>query len=533
MEIVIMASSAVLQNLRPPSWFSRFIRRWGVHPEGHKKPACDTHITVLPLSSHFVLPLIQHIGAPARPIVEAGQRVLKGELIACAQGAISAPVHAPTSGTITALCDTTVPHPSGLMGPAILLQADGMDEAIPEQEIDPFTLSPSEIAKRVSQAGIVGLGGATFPSSVKLSLGLRSSSPLLILNGGECEPYLSCDDRIMRERAEGIIEGARIMRHAMGGRAVQIGVEDNKPEAIAALSEAARAFPEITVVPVPSRYPMGSEKQLIHWLTGLEIPAEGRPSDIGVVLHNVGTALAVQQAIRYGRPLISRVVTVNGGAVRTPRNLEVRIGTPASELVAFCGGLTQTPERIVMGGPMMGMVMPHLDVPVIKGTSGILALTSKEVSTLPEKAGPCVRCGSCVKACPIGLLPFQMSAHIRAGDLKGSVALGLKDCIGCGTCAYVCPSSIPLTQYFNHAKGELLARDRGKLKQEATKQLAQARAARMEREAREKAEAAARRKAEREKAKAEAAAAAARAAAQAQDSPLPERTPHSKEETPA
>lgn len=503
-----MALNAFLQNRRSSAWLSRFLERWGVHPEGHKKPACDTEITELPLSSHFVLPLTQHIGAPARPVVEMGQKVLKGELLACAQGMISAPIHAPTSGIVTALCDTNVPHPSGLTGPAILLEADGNDEGIPEHEIDPFALSPAEIAKKVSEAGIVGLGGATFPSSVKLSLGLRTRSPLLILNGGECEPYLSCDDRIMREKPQGIIDGARIMLYAMGGKGILIGVEDNKPEAIAALQAASAAYPEIQVVAVPSRYPMGSEKQLIYWLTGQEIPAEGRPSDIGVVLHNVGTALAVQQAVRYGRPLISRVVTVNGGAVRTPRNLEVRLGTPLSALIDFCGGLIQTPERFVMGGPMMGMLLPHLDLPVIKGSSGLLALTAQEVPPAPEKAGPCIRCASCVKACPIGLLPFQMSAHIRTGDLKGSVAIGLKDCIGCGTCAYVCPSGIPLTQYFNHAKGELLARERSKLKQEATKQLAQARAARMEKEAREKAEAAARRKAEREKAKAQAAEAA-------------------------
>ncbi|MBR0568424.1 electron transport complex subunit RsxC [Azoarcus sp. L1K30] len=490
------------------STLRRLFQRWGAHPEGRKHPAADTEITPLPLPAQLILPLAQHIGAPARPLVQAGQQVLRGELIAEAQGAISAPLHAPTSGRILGIAEVPVPHASGLSGPAILLEPDGLDEALPPEIADPFMLEPADIARRVASAGIVGMGGATFPSAVKLALGQKTRIPTLILNGGECEPYLSCDDRLMRERAPEVVDGARIILRAIGGERAMIGVEDNKPEAIAALREAAADLADVEVVTVPSRYPMGSEKQLISWLTGREIPAEGRPADIGVMVQNVGTAAAIHRAIRFGEPLTRRIVTVSGGAIRTPRNLEVRIGTPLSALVEFCGGTTGTVARWVMGGPMMGLAIRSLDIPVIKGSGGLLALVESELAALPEP-GPCIRCASCVGACPIGLMPLDMAALIRNGDLKASVDIGLKDCISCGTCSFVCPSQIPLVQYFNHAKGELAAQDRNRMKQDAIKQLVEARESRMEREAREKAEAAARRKAERERAKAAAAQAAA------------------------
>lgn len=494
----------------------RLIRRWGAHPQANKDPASGTTITAIPLPPRLTLPLLQHIGAPARPVVAAGDRVLRGQVLATAQGHVSAPVHAPTSGTIVGIGEVPLAHPSGLAGPAILLDTDGLDEAIAQTEIDPFTLAPADIAQRVAAAGVVGMGGATFPAAVKLRLGRDDPIPTLILNGGECEPYLSCDDRLMQERAGEVIDGARIILRAINGTRALIGVETNKPAAIKALREAAGAFPAITVVAVPSRYPMGSEKQLIAWLTGLEVPSEGRSVDVGVVVQNVGTAAAIHRAIRHGEPLTRRVVTVGGGALRTPRNLEVRIGTPISALIEFCGGLTSTPARMVMGGPMMGMAIDSLDIPIIKGTGGVLALTRDEIS-LPDASAACIRCAACVSACPIGLLPLEMAALIRADDLKGSVDIGLKDCIGCGTCSFVCPSRIPLVQYFNHAKGELAARERNKMKQAAFRELADARSARMERETREKAEAAARRKAERERAKA--AAKAKAAAAQVEDQP--------------
>lgn len=488
---------------------------WGVHPDDHKRPAADAPVRVMPVPARLFLPLVQHLGGPARPVVLVGQKVKKGELLADAQGMVSAPIHAPTSGTVVAVTEVAAPHPSGLSLQAIILEADGKDEWIELAGCeDPFALGAAEIGRRVAAAGVVGMGGAAFPSAVKLIGASRAEVGTLIMNGGECEPYLSCDDRLMREQAAGIVDGIRIMLHATGAARALVGIEDNKPEAIAAMRAAAGAWPAIEVRPVPARYPMGSEKQLIQTLTGIEVPADGRPADVGVLVHNVGTALAVRAAVREGKPLISRLVTVNGNCLNAPGNIEVRIGTLAEEVIAFAGGLKGDGlglARRIMGGPMMGMQIPHWRVPVVKGTSGILALDAAEIAA--SEPDPCIRCGSCVKACPMGLLPLEMSARIRSDALADAIDFGLKDCIACGCCAYVCPSRIPLVQYFVHAKGELAAQDRARLRQEATKKMAQQRQERLDREAREKAEAAARRKAERA---AQAAAAAAATQGEAQ-----------------
>ena len=487
---------------------------WGVHPDDHKRPAADVPVRRMPVPARLYVPLVQHIGAPARPLVVVGQTVAKGDCIAAPQGPVSAAIHAPTSGTVVAIGDIVAPHPSGLGVAAITIESDGEDRWAADLPAcdDPTALEPDEIGRRVAAAGVVGLGGAAFPSAVKLTGAARSQVATLVVNGGECEPYLSCDDRLMRDQAVELIDGIALMLHATGARDALVGVEDNKPEAIAALCAAAAAgTAPIRIQAVPARYPMGSEKQLILALTGREVPANGRPSDVGVVVHNVGTVLAVREALRFGRPLISRLVTVNGGAVAHPGNVEVRIGTLAEEVLTFCGGLAQPGARRVMGGPMMGSQLASWRVPIVKGTSGLLALTADEVAA--QAPGPCVRCGSCVQACPVGLLPLEMSRHIAASDLAGAVRYGLKDCLACGCCAYVCPSRIPLVQYFQHARGELAAQERSKLKQEATRKLATARTARLEQEAREKAEAAARRKAERDAAKAKAAGTAADAPA--------------------
>ncbi len=488
-----------------------FADDWGVHPDDHKRPAADQPVRTMPVPAKLYLPLQQHLGGPARPIVLVGQKVKKGELIAEAQGMVSAPIHAPTSGMIVAVTEITAPHPSGLSLPAIILESDGADEWCELVGCDdPFALAPADIGKKVAAAGVVGLGGAAFPSAVKLIGASRAQVTTLVINGGECEPYLSCDDRLMRDAATGIVDGIRIMQHATGAKLALVGIEDNKPEAISAMREAAAAFANVQVQPVPARYPMGSEKQLIQVLTGIEVPADGRPADIGVIVHNVGTALAVRAAVREGKPLISRLVTINGGCAAAPGNVEVRIGTLAQEVIAFAGGLRGEGiglARRVLGGPMMGMQIPHWRVPVVKGTSGILALDADEVAE--QEPNPCIRCGSCVKACPMGLLPLEMSARIRGEVFDEAVDFGLKDCIACGCCSFVCPSKIPLVQYFVHAKGEMASQERSKLRNEATKKLAQQRQDRLAREAKEKAEAAARRKAEREAAAAKAAAEAA------------------------
>jgi electron transport complex protein RnfC len=495
--------------------FSGFRARGGVHPDGRKALSVEPPIRVLPMPERLFVPLQQHVGAPARLSVLVGDRVLKGQLIGASGGNISAPVHAPTSGHVAAIGDFPSPHPSGLPGATVTIEPDGeerwIDADVPN---DPFGLSPEEIAKRVGVAGIVGLGGATFPSAVKLNLSRKSGISTLIINGGECEPYLTCDDRLMRERADGIVEGIRLIAYAAGAKEMLVGIEDNKPEAIEAMRRAA-AGSEVRIRVVPAMYPMGWDKQMIQVLTGKEVPAEGRSAEIGVLVHNVATAWAVREAIRFGRPLVSRVVTVSGAAVLAPGNLEAPIGTLAADLIKACGGLVAEPQRLVLGGPMMGTQLPHLNVPVVKGTSGLLALTGKEIG-LPKPA-PCIRCSTCVRACPVGLLPLEMAAHIRAADLSSAVGLGLKDCIGCGSCSYVCPAHIPLVHFFNYAKGELAALEKAKLRTEATRKLADARQERMDRIAREREEAARQRAARKAAADAakKAAAEAAKQAAEA------------------
>jgi len=471
--------------------------RGGVHPESHKEETGDKAIEVLPLPARLYVPVQQHIGAPAEPEVQIGDKVLKGRLLAHSQGAISAPIHAPSSGTILDITEHTAPHPSGLGVRTIVIETDGNDSwADGLKTINPFELDTDEISARVGAAGIVGLGGATFPSAVKLNLGKKYPISTLIINGGECEPYLSCDDRLMRERSDEIIDGIRIMLHALKAKQALIAIEDNKPDAIEVMKVAAKLYSNIKVVVVPSRYPMGSEKQMVQTLTGLEIPAGKLSADLGVIVHNVGTAFAVRTALRQGRPLVSRIVTVGGGAISSPRNLEVPLGTLVSEVFDYCGGFDQEPARILMGGPMMGQLLPHTNVPIVKGSSGVIALTQKEVAI--HQTQPCIRCGSCITACPCGLLPLEMAARAKKGELQGAVEYGLMDCISCGSCSYVCPSHIPLVQYFNYAKGELAARRRHKQKAEETRKLAEIRMQRLEMEERAKQEAAERRKAERE-----------------------------------
>lgn len=454
--------------------------RGGVHPDDRKQLAADRPIEDLPLPPLLHVPLQQHIGAAAGPAVRRGQWVAKGQLLAHSQGAISAPVHAPTSGRIMGVGRYPAHHASGLSVPTITLKPDGEDrwhESI-EGVADPFALEPEEIAARVAAAGIVGMGGATFPSAVKLNLRRKYRLHTLVINGAECEPYLTCDDRLMREHAAEVLDGIRIIAHGLGVERVLIGIEDNKPQAQAAMAEAAARYTGIRVVPLPTRYPMGSEKHLVQTLVGRETPARGLTADIGVVVHNPATAFAVHDALRLGQPLVSRVVTVTGGAIASPRNLRVPMGTPVQHLLDYCGGFREAPERLISGGPMMGQPLPSTRVPMVKGSNGILALTAAE--TRAQEPMPCIRCASCVSACPCGLMPLEMAAHTRVGNLEGAVRLGLMDCIGCGSCSYVCPAHIPLVQFFNYAKGEMAARGRTKQKQTETRRLSEQRTARIE-----------------------------------------------------
>ena len=461
--------------------------RGGVHAQERKAQSTGQPIRTLGIPPLLTLPLRQHAGKPAEPVVKVGQKVLKGELIATSAGDdVCASLHAPTSGTITAVGPITAPHPSSLTTLAISLEPDGLDAACPRcHDEDPLTLEPMAIADRVDQAGIVGLGGATFPAALKLKAGARQNIQTLILNGSECEPYLTCDDLLMRERAAQIISGARLIQRAVGARQIVAGIEDNKPEAIEAMRAAAAPFDDVRVTPIPTRYPMGSAKQLIQAITGREVPAGGRSADVGALVHNVATACAVHQALYEDQPLISRIVTVSGHCVSQPQNVEVLLGTPINWLLEQCGGLREPAARLLMGGPMMGQILHTDAVPITKGASGILALSTAEISH--TQASPCIRCGSCVSACPMGLVPLEMARHARGDDLDGAMEFGLRDCILCGSCAYVCPSHIPLVHYFQFAKGALSAQRQQARKNELTRSLSEARKARQEREAAAKA----------------------------------------------
>ena len=457
--------------------------RGGIHPDGQKADSGRLPIkTDVPLPAVLYLPLCQHAGADALPMVEVGDHVLKGQCIASAAGGRSANIHAPTSGVVKAIGNITMPHPSGLPAKAITLEPDGNDEWIPlSPPDDPFSMPQEELANLVEAAGIVGMGGAIFPTAVKLRQGRRFEIKTLIINGSECEPYLTTDDRLMRERAAEIVEGTRLTRHIIEAYRAIIAIEDNKPEAIAAMTEAAKDVGAIEVIAVPARYPMGSAKQLIQAITGLEVPAGARSNDIGVLVHNVATIYAIQQALVAGKPLVSRITTVAGGCIQQPQNVEALIGTPIQHLFDSCGGLKQRPARLLMGGPMMGQVLPTTDVPLIKGGSGVLALTQAEVNA--RMPSPCIHCNRCVSACPMGLTPLEMARSSRRDDLDRAQDFGLKDCILCGSCAYVCPSHIPLVQYFEYAKGELAERRASQDKLALTQKLMSARQERVEAEA--------------------------------------------------
>lgn len=459
----------------------------GVHPPQHKRESNDQPVLKAELPGRLTLPLHQHIGAPAEPIVEVGDLVLKGQRIAKAKGYVSAPLHAPTSGRIIDIGDYPVPHPSGLSAPCIVIEADGEDRWIDREPIaDYLSLEPSELRNRIRDAGIVGLGGAGFPSYIKMNPGGGKVIETLILNGAECEPYITCDDALMRRQADEIIGGMNIVRHALQARECLIAIEDNKPEAIAAMRAAIEGMEGVEVVPVPTLYPEGGEKQLVKVLTGKEVPTDSLCASVGVVGTNVGTAAAVYHAVHHGTPLISRLVTITGDGVGRPRNLEVLIGTRMDELITSCLGDLAKIERIIMGGPMMGFSMSRADLPVIKTTNCVLALHRESAPT--HTAMPCIRCGACADSCPINLLPQQIYWYSKFRDLERVQEYNLFDCIECGCCSYVCPSHIPLVHYFRYAKGDIWIKEREKEKADLARRRHDSRQARIERE---KAEAAA------------------------------------------
>jgi len=453
----------------------------GVHPPQHKKESTQQPITAARLPARLTLPLHQHIGEPAEPLVQVGDKVLKGQVLARANGYVSAPVHAPTSGTVTAIESLPVPHPSGLSADCLVIDSDGEDRWGERLAVADYQeLSPSALRNLIREAGIVGLGGAGFPSYIKLNPGHDKLIRTLILNGVECEPYITCDDMLMRERADQVIGGLLIARHALHAEECLVAIEDNKPEAIAAMRSAAADYDFIEVVPVPTLYPQGSEKQLIKVLTGREVPSNGLSLQIGVVSVNVGTSAAIYKAIHHGEPLLSRIVTVTGNGVTSPRNLETLIGTPMSELIDQCGGRPEELGRLVMGGPMMGYALHSTGLPIIKTTNCLLSYHRDQ---MPEQKPvmPCIRCGACMDACPVSLLPQQLYWFTRSDELDKAQAHDLFDCIECGCCSYVCPSNIPLVQYYRYAKGEIWIREREREKAELARRRFEFRQERIER----------------------------------------------------
>jgi len=427
----------------------------GLHPPDNKKWSADKPIEDCPLPEELVIPLAQHIGAPAEAVVNAGGHVKKGQLIAQAKGFVSVPVHASTSGEVIAV--EPRPHSSGRNLPAIIIRPDGEDlwEREPHAA-DLDALSAEQLRDLIRDGGLVGMGGATFPTHVKLSPPKERPIDTLILNGAECEPYLTADHRLMLEESERLVRGVEVLRRVLGVNKVLIGIEANKPDAIATM-EAAVAGRDMTVEVLEVKYPQGAEKQLIKALTGREVPSGGLPMDVGVVVQNVGTAAAAADAVA-GIPLIERIATVTGPGIVTPKNLRVRIGTPLEHLVAFCGGLQGDPAKIIMGGPMMGMTQLSLEVPATKGTSGVLLFREGDVPLRDE--GPCIRCGRCVRVCPARILPTTIAAYARLDLVEEAEAMDAMDCIECGCCTYTCPAALPLVQAIRHAKGAILAKRR-------------------------------------------------------------------------
>ncbi len=458
----------------------------GIHPPEHKDQSLRLPLGSVPLPPQLVVPVSQHIGEPATPVVSVGERVLTGQLIAAANGVFSANIHAPSSGTVIAVEDRMLTHPSGMSDTCIVIETDGKDEWIPLQPCEDYhALDKAALQEKIRLAGVAGLGGAGFPTAVKLNPRSTEVIDTLIINGAECEPYITADDMLMQTRADEIIAGTLMISHLLHEpKDLIIGLEDNKPKALAALQKAAEGT-RVQVVEFPTKYPSGGAKQIIQILTGREIPTDHHSAYIGVICLNVGTVAAAWRAVRYGEPLISRITTVVGETLEIQRNVEVRIGTPIDFVLAQHGFDAKKASRLIMGGPMMGFTLPSPSVPVIKTTNCILAPTLKELPP-PAPAQACIRCGLCADACPASLLPQQLFWYAQAEDMEKLQAHNLFDCIECGACSYVCPSNIPLVQYYRAAKGSIRQHEQEKEKSDRSRRRFEFRQQRIAKEEAEK-----------------------------------------------
>ena len=454
---------------------------------GHKSATQQQAIQTLPMAKKLILPTQQHIGIQAVINVSIGDKVLKGECIACAPDGISASVHAPTSGTVIAIEEHDAAHPSGLTTQCIVIETDGLDQSAPRpKQTNPLTQTPLDLLHQIQHSGIVGLGGAGFPGHIKLKS--TQNIETLIINGAECEPYITCDDRLMQEQPEKVIQGALLIAHIVSTKHCLIAVEDNKTAAFNALQNSLKQLStqtqidiQVEIVKIPTRYPAGGEKQLIQVLTNKQVPSSGLPADIGIICVNSASSAAIYDAIYLSQPLISRVVTVTGKNVANPANLNVLLGTPIADLLDYCQVAPQT--TILMGGPMMGFPLTSRQVPVVKTMNCLLSLPPTNV-----QPRACIRCGECARSCPMNLLPQQLYWFSRGKNFNKAQQHALFDCIECGCCDYVCPSDIPLVQYFRAAKADIREDNKNKQKAIESKLRFDARNERLQRDKREREE---------------------------------------------
>ena len=423
----------------------------GIHPADSKLSAAIP-IEELPLPKQAIVPFGQNLGAPSKPLIKRGDKVKVGQLIGVASSFISANVHAPVSGTVLKI--DNVLDSSGFRRPAAIINVEG-DEWVEEIDrteelVSELDLSPQEIIEKVKNAGIVGMGGATFPTHVKLMVPHGKSAEFLIINGVECEPYLTSDHRLILEKGNEILIGTKILMKALGVSRAIVGIENNKPDAINHLTKLAKNYEGISVNALMVKYPQGGEKQLIKALTNREVPSGKLPIEVGCVVQNVGTTFAVYEAIMKNKPLIERIVTITGKAVKKPSNFKVRIGTPIKELIDAAEGLPENTGKIIGGGPMMGKTLLNTEVPVVKGSSGILLMKNEEAKRKPES--PCIRCSKCTYVCPMGLEPYLLSRYARVNRFEEAEKERVMDCIECGSCQYTCPANIPLLDYLRLGK---------------------------------------------------------------------------------
>ena len=457
----------------------------GVHPNENKSLSTNLPIGRLPIPKKLVLPLRQHVGRVAKLKVKAGDQVLKGQIIAEADGNISASIHAPTSGKILKISEEILPHPSGLPDFCITIEPDFKDTWVEKKPISWKKLDRTKLIEALSQSGIVGLGGAVFPTHMKLKINQSQPINTLVINAAECEPFITCDDMLMRERADEIIQGALIAQTILDAKECVVGIENNKIEAYEALKKAAQKT-TIEIKVVPTVYPSGDAKRLIYLLMGIEVPKEKRSVDLGIQVFNVATVAAIYRYLELGEPSISRVVTITG-AVKAPQNYEVLFGTPLSELIAAAGGSSNKTKKFIMGGPMMGFDLPSIHVPVTKAMNCVIE-SSPELFPAPKPVMPCIRCARCADACPVNLQPQELYWFSKSSQLEKARDYNLFDCIECGCCTYVCPSNIPLVQFYRYAKSEIIAQDKSKEAANTARERNDFRLARIEREKKERAE---------------------------------------------